>query len=307
MKRTIISQLPIAGICFLTFIMAVSCNRESKKVSHTDFFGVNLDENDNQVEKLHNLILAGEVKLNGKVLREWTDNIGTDYWLSEGQMVSIEIERGDVEYVSNIRDSLNFSYSERFTSTNHLRSKQWVQTDSGENYFEYIDFYQYRNYSIGVHYRIISPVCDETNITSAEVRVGLGLSKKNTKELRNALVEAYNSKDWEKVVSYGMTMEDNGDSIGDLTIAYAEGLCALEMYEKARTLISNRIEAHSNDRIDYLYKTMGMVCYLEDKKDEALVYYKKAVEINPYYARVFINMAEIYTEQGKKEKLLTII
>lgn len=150
--------------------------------------------------------------------------------------------------------------------------------------------------------KIFSPTYDETNITSAEVRVGLSHSNKNTEELRKALIEAYKSQDWERVVSCGMAMEENGDSIGNLTILYAEGLCALEMYEKARTLVSDRIKAHPKDQIDYLYKTMGVICYLEDKKDEALAYYKKAIEVNPYYARVFINMAEIYTDQGEKEK-----
>ena len=171
------SLFPILGMCLLTLVIVTSCDREPQRNQIADFWGVNLDENGNQVEKLHNLLLAGEVRLNGNVLKEWADHLGTDYSLSEGNMVSVEIEHGDVEHVSYLRDSLNLSYSERFISLNHLKLKQWVLKESDDNYFEYLDLYQYGDYSIGVTYRIYSPTCDETNITSAEVRVGLGFSK----------------------------------------------------------------------------------------------------------------------------------
>ena len=175
MNRLSRSLLAVVGTCLLTFLMVASCNRDNKSVHKTDFFGVDLDEYGNQVEKFHDLLLAGKVRNNGKVLTEWTDHIGTDYWISEGKMTSVGVDHGDVDKVSVIRDSLNLSYSERFTPENHIKLKQWIQTDSDEHYFEYIDFYKYGLYSIGVHYRIYSPTCDETNITFADVRVGLGL------------------------------------------------------------------------------------------------------------------------------------
>lgn len=123
-----------------------------------------------------------------------------------------------------------------------------------------------------------------------------------SKNTRMALVDAYNQQDWEKVVGYGMALEEHGDTIGNLTIAYAEGLCACGYYEKARKILLDRIKSHPEDQLDYLYKTLGVLCYCEGKFDDAITYYKKSVEINPFYARSFINMAGVYYELHKYEE-----
>lgn len=145
-----------------------------EKNNETDFFGVNLESSGNQVKKLHKLLIAGKVIKDGKVLKEWDEFPGTDYSFSEGKVVSFELAQGEVDKVSYIRDSLNVSFSERFKIENHYRSKEWIQIDSNEFYYEYFDLYEYGIYTIGVAYRIISPTCEETNIKSAMVRVSLG-------------------------------------------------------------------------------------------------------------------------------------
>ena len=45
----------------------------------------------------------------------------------------------------------------------------------------------------------------------------------STKNLRNALADAYSNGDWEKVVDYGKAIEESGDSLGYVTLLYAEG------------------------------------------------------------------------------------
>lgn len=121
-------------------------------------------------------------------------------------------------------------------------------------------------------------------------------------EMRKAFINAYNNQDWEKVVFYGKAIEENGDSIGDLTLAYAQGLCLSKDYDNAQKLVLDRIEKHPEDHLDYLYCTLAGICYFKGKENDALIYYSKAAEINPYYARAFIGMAEIYREQGKTKQ-----
>jgi hypothetical protein len=164
----------IVGMLLLCHFTIIGCNPIEQSDKETDFFGVNLDENDNQVKKLHDLLLVGKVKQNGKVLKEWADAWGTEYSFSEGKVVSFELAQGEVEKVSFIRDSLNTSFSERFTPVNHFMMKEWVPIDSKQFYFEYLDLYEYRNYTLGVNYRIISPTRDKTNIKSALLIVSLG-------------------------------------------------------------------------------------------------------------------------------------
>lgn len=166
--------LPIMGMCLLGCLLLISCNKKDNINNQTDFFGVNLDNDGNQVERLHNLLVEGKVKHDNKVLREWEDQIGSDYELTEGEMVSLEMCKGNEEEVKSIRDSLNLAFSEKFTPKNHLMLREWIKTES-DYYYEYIDFYEYGKYAIGVHYRIFSPTGDENNVTSAEVRVGLRL------------------------------------------------------------------------------------------------------------------------------------
>ena len=45
----------------------------------------------------------------------------------------------------------------------------------------------------------------------------------STKDLRHALADAYSYGDWEKVVDYGKAIEESGDSLGYVTLLYAEG------------------------------------------------------------------------------------
>lgn len=114
---------------------------------------------------------------------------------------------------------------------------------------------------------------------------------------RMALADSYNNRDWEKVVGYGMALEEYGDSLGDLTMAYAEGLAFCGEFKKARRLLLDRIKEHPEVQLDYLYQTIGEVCHIEGKTDDALTYYKKAIDVNPYYARPYVNIAGIYAEQ----------
>lgn len=116
---------------------------------------------------------------------------------------------------------------------------------------------------------------------------------------RKAMMDAYNQQEWDKVVGYGLALEAHGDTIGDLTIIYAEGMCALGYYGKARTLLLDRIKSHPEDQVDYLYRSLGDISCCERKYDDAITYYTKSVEINPKYARPLVNMADVYREQHK--------
>jgi hypothetical protein len=157
--------------------MTMGCNQTGKNEKRTDFFGVNLDENGNQVKALHNLLSKGKVIQDGKVLKEWEDELGTDYIFSEGKVVSFEIIQDDVKSVSDIRDSLNLSFSERFTTVNHMMMNDWIQMDSKLYYFEYLDLYEYGRYTIGLNYRVCSPTGTNSDIESALVRVTLGIKQ----------------------------------------------------------------------------------------------------------------------------------
>lgn len=166
---SVIGQILIA----IFALLFVECGKTANEHPNTDFFGVNLDEESNQVEHLHNLLLAGKVEYEGIVLKEWTDLIGSDYMLTEGKAVSMTITHGNVEDVKTIRDKLNLSFSERFATKGHYVQNEWGQTESGDYYMEYFDLYEYGNYNIGIHYRVFSPSHDEQDLTSAEIRVGL--------------------------------------------------------------------------------------------------------------------------------------
>ena len=170
-------KIYIYGLCVLIAIGIMGCNGKNPNngVSREEFFGVDLNQS-NQVVKLHNLLIDKKVDYKGKCMSEWTDGMGTDYEFSEGKIVSIDIAEGDIKDVEQVYFELDSIFTNKYKSQEHLNLREWMTTGDNSFYFEYLNFYSYNTYRIGLTLRLVSPVKDEKNITSASVRVGLGVT-----------------------------------------------------------------------------------------------------------------------------------
>ena len=115
------------------------------------------------------------------------------------------------------------------------------------------------------------------------------------------LVEAYQNKDWETVVSIGDTLIDEKDTM-NLTVPYSEALAVTGNPQKSLSILEKKLESSPNDY--YLYQTKGNVYYLMEKFDSAIINYEKVISLKPTYARPYINEGEIYEIIGDKPRAI---
>ena len=115
------------------------------------------------------------------------------------------------------------------------------------------------------------------------------------------LVEAYQNKDWETVVSIGDTLISDKDTM-NLTILYAEALAATGNPRKALSILDKKLESAPDDY--YLYQTKGDVYYLMERYDSAIINYEKVISLKPTYARPYIYEGEICEILGDKPRAI---
>lgn len=166
MKKLSIGIIFIAGLC-IGCVDSKRTDRES-----VDFFGVVLNKA-NQIEVLHNELLSGKVKYREKALTEWTDGGISDYDLSDGKVTSMTMIEGTLSEIEPTYHSLDSIFSHRFSVGEHLKQNDWNFSEEGY-YTEYINFYDYNTYRIGLSIRLYSPTKDENDVSSGLVRVSLG-------------------------------------------------------------------------------------------------------------------------------------
>lgn len=113
--------------------------------------------------------------------------------------------------------------------------------------------------------------------------------------------EAYKQGDWDMIISVGDTLIGDDDP-HNISIAYAEALAAKGNYEKAINVLNRKIAQKPEDY--YLYQTKGNVFAVAEQYDSAIANYDIVIEMNPKYARTYINEGEIYEVLGEKEKAI---
>ena len=119
------------------------------------------------------------------------------------------------------------------------------------------------------------------------------------KSVGEILVEAYQNKDWETVVSIGDTLISDKDTM-NLTVLYAEALAATGNPRKALSFLDKKLESAPDDY--YLYQTKGDVYYLMEGFDSAIINYEKVISMKPTYARPYIHEGKICEIIGDKPR-----
>ena len=130
-------------------------------------------------------------------------------------------------------------------------------------------------------------------------------NKSNNQQINHAkrggelIEEAYKQGNWDLIISVGDTLIGDDDP-HNISIVYAEALAARGNYEKAINVLNRKIAQEPEDY--YLYQTKGNVYTVAEKYDSAIANYDIVIEMNPQYARTYINEGEIYEVLGEKEK-----
>lgn len=120
------------------------------------------------------------------------------------------------------------------------------------------------------------------------------------------MATAYNSHEWENVVSLGDSAKSMGFDFmakesSTYTHCYAEGLSVVGRYSEAVTILKAYLDKFPEDY--YIAQALGNVYYGRNNK-MAHKYYEIAFKINPYYARPYVKNAELYEMEKDYENAI---
>lgn len=301
MFNRIMLNVSFVLMCCFTLSACTNDNQPFEEWKKNEFFGLNLDK-DGQVAEFHKLLLSGKLDWNGTKLEEWTDGFGSDYELTEGRTSTTCVFQGSAEDARSLFERVDSILYNRYNNCEPLKQKEWTATSDGIYSMSYVNFYNYKGYRIGVTMVIESPEKDESKANAGSVRIGLGALSlpENSNDMRESIVNALNNEDWNTSVYLCEKVIADGDTLGTLTVGYAEALCYLEKYKEASVVLKQYCEEYPNDYMGW--QSLACAYHLMKDYSKAIECYDKTLKINPYYARPYINLADIYTIKKNTSK-----
>ena len=125
----------------------------------------------------------------------------------------------------------------------------------------------------------------------------------NVKEKESVLLgeldKSYSAGKWEQALLYIDSLKDYGVSLLPIE---AECYAGIGEYDKAIGMLENEIKLDTIEKIYYCYQTLGQIYHLKKDYDNAVINYKKVIELRPTYARPYVNLGELYSSQGDKQQ-----
>lgn len=290
----------------LTYCLSLSActnNNSFDEWEKNEFFGTDLNKSD-QVAEFHRLLCSHNLEWNGTMLEEWTDGYSSDYELSEGKISTTCIFQGSAKEARSLFNHVDSVLYNRYENREPYEQNEWTKLSDGVYSMSFVNFYNYKGYRIGVTLVIESPEEDESKAKEGSVRIGLGALSlpDNPEDMRKSIIGALNNQDWERSVFLSEKLIECGDTLGALTIGYAQALCSLEKYKEASVVLEKYCEEYANDCMGW--QTLGSAYQLMGDYAKAIDSYEKSIKQNPYYARPYINLASIYSEKQNTAKAI---
>lgn len=116
------------------------------------------------------------------------------------------------------------------------------------------------------------------------------------------LLRLYEAKEYQQFidkveVEINKSDDDFGLQIG-LAVAYGE----IGNYEKAFFYARKQLQMDSGDY--YAMLVIGDLHQALENPDSAEIYYNRVIELHPTYAQVYLNLAQLYEKEGKKQEAI---
>lgn len=127
-----------------------------------------------------------------------------------------------------------------------------------------------------------------------------GLTPEEKKFHLNRIMSAYNTQEWDSVVSWSEAYIMLSDSIEPITILYAEGLAATGDADKAIEILDKQISGNPDNYM--CIQTKGNIYMFLGEWDNALVAFEQVLAINPNYARPLVYCGDIYAAKKMTDK-----
>lgn len=161
----------------LIVFLFTSCGTKKNSLPESNLFGVDLEQ-PNAVETMHNLLQEQKLSYNGRTLAEWQDlqfgePFSTDYGLSEGEMVTIEMFDGNPDEAMKQYTEIDSLLRSKYEYSESVEGGAWLPSSKGLYKKILIDRYSYRNYEIIVVSERYSKNQDLDNPQRVLLKVGL--------------------------------------------------------------------------------------------------------------------------------------
>lgn len=131
------------------------------------------------IPTLHSKAEEELLTINGDVITEWNDGLfGTDFELSEGNIISFVVYEGTPSKANNVLDYLENIIREVAIYVNDYQSKEWSPAKDDEpSYFEHLVVFNGGLYRILITTRVFSYTNSEDDVVMAQIRLGISLQE----------------------------------------------------------------------------------------------------------------------------------
>lgn len=165
----------VIGSLFLLSCVQKQSNSDNTKDLKSESFEVIdlLADNPNQIDLIHGLLKKQQVVYKNSPIVEWSDDFGTDYDFSNGNIVSAMLFEGDIDFAHKVFNEVDSILNSKYSLYYPAKAQEWDCVGLLPC-MKYVNFYNigYKKGTIALY--IYSSTKDENNVQNAQVVIGFG-------------------------------------------------------------------------------------------------------------------------------------
>jgi tetratricopeptide (TPR) repeat protein len=127
-------------------------------------------------------------------------------------------------------------------------------------------------------------------------------SEKAADERMDRMMTLYNNQNYAAFIEMAVKELELSDRMNRLLVPLADAHGQIGDFESAFYVVRTQLKWDSTDYNALLL--VGNMHNVQERLDSAEIYYKRVIELNPAYARAYLNLAMVYEKQDKKQEAI---
>jgi len=127
-------------------------------------------------------------------------------------------------------------------------------------------------------------------------------SEKAADERMDRMMTLYNNQNYAAFIEMAEMELELSDRMDKLLVPLADAYGQIGDFESAFYVIRIQLKRDSTDYNALL--VVGNMHNVQESLDSAEIYYKRVIELNPAFARAYLNLAMVYEKQDKKQEAI---
>lgn len=164
------------------FLFLLSCTQKQSNSDSTNTNDVKsesfevidlLVDNPNQINLIHGLLKKQQVVYKNSPIVEWSDELGTDYDFSNGNVVSMTLFEGNIDSARRFFNEVDSTLNSKYSLYYPAKAQEWDCVGLLPC-MKYVNFYNIGSRKGTIALYIYSSTKDEDNVQNAQVVMGFG-------------------------------------------------------------------------------------------------------------------------------------